>query len=256
MTQQDPLGPQDPHPPQDPHAPRGPLRGSGRTGPAAVLFDMDGTLLATEQYWDEALAELAAEWGGRVSAAALASTAGVDLDGAMAIVRRDVGVDRTPEQAVADADQVIARVTELMAQSVTWQPGARELLAACLAEGVRTALVTTTYRPLVTLVLGHLRADLGAEPFEVTVCGDEVPARKPDPAPYLQAMAALGLEPGDCVVVEDSLTGSRSGLAAGCRVLVVPHGQDVPDLPGLTETHTLVGVTPATLAGLPEPVRV
>ena len=221
----------------------------------AVLFDMDGTLLATEQYWDEALAELAAGWGGRVSAAALASTAGVDLDAAMHIVRRDVGVERTPEQAVADADQVIARVTDLMRQSVTWQPGARALLSACLAEGVRTALVTTTFRPLVTLVLEHLRADLGAEPFEITVCGDEVPALKPDPAPYRQAMAALGLQPEDCVVVEDSLTGSRAGLAAGCRVLVVPHGQDVPDVLGLTESHTRVGVTPTTLAALPLPAR-
>ncbi|SCX54936.1 haloacid dehalogenase superfamily, subfamily IA, variant 3 with third motif having DD or ED [Klenkia marina] len=222
---------------------------------SAVLFDMDGTLLATEQYWDQALVELAGGWGGRVSAAALASTAGMDLDGAMAVVRRDVGVDRTPEQAVADAGQVIARVTELMAQSVTWQPGARELLLACLAAGVRTALVTTTDRPLVTLVLQHLRADLGAEPFEVTVCGDEVPARKPDPAPYRQAMAALDLQPADCVVVEDSLTGSSAGLAAGCRVLVVPQGQDLPAVPGLTQARTLVGTTPDTLAALPVPTR-
>ncbi|SDH04503.1 HAD family hydrolase [Klenkia brasiliensis] len=222
----------------------------------AVLFDMDGTLLATEQYWDEALAELAAGWGGAVSAAALASTAGVDLDGAMAIVRRDVGVTRTPAQAQEDAAWVIARVTALMARSVTWQPGARELLTACLASGVRTALVTTTYRPLVELVLGHLRADLGTEPFEITVCGDEVPALKPDPAPYLQALDALGLGAGVCVVVEDSHTGSQAGLAAGCRVLVVPHGQVLPSTPGLTVGDTLVGVGVEHLEALPHPAVV
>jgi len=222
----------------------------------AVLFDMDGTLLATEQYWDEALAELAAGWGGTVSAAALASTAGVDLDGAMDIVRRDVGVQRTPAQARDDAEWVIGRVTALMARSVTWQPGARELLTECLASGLRTALVTTTYRPLVELVLGHLRADLGTEPFEVTVCGDEVPALKPDPAPYLQALAALGLDAADCVVVEDSHTGSRAGLAAGCRVLVVPHGQQLPSTPGLTVGDSLVGVGPGYLAALPHPAVV
>ena len=222
----------------------------------AVLFDMDGTLLATEQYWDEALAELAAGWGGAVSTAALASTAGVDLDTAMDIVRRDVGTTRTPEQQRADAAWVIERVTGLMAAAVTWRPGARELLTQCLESGVRTALVTTTYRPLVSLVLDHLRADLGTEPFEVTVCGDEVPALKPDPAPYLQALAALDLDPAHCAVVEDSHTGSRAGLAAGCRVLVVPQGQQLPATPGLTVADTLVGVTPATLAELPHPVVV
>ncbi|MCO7221517.1 HAD family phosphatase [Klenkia sp. PcliD-1-E] len=217
---------------------------------------MDGTLLATEQYWDEALAELAAGWGGSVSTAALAATTGVDLGGAMAIVRRDVGVERSPDQQRRDADRVLERVTGLMAESVTWRPGARELLTQCLQSGVRTALVTTTYRPLVSLVLGHLRADLGAEPFEVTVCGDEVPALKPDPAPYLQALAALGLAPAHCAVVEDSHAGSRSGLAAGCRVLLVPQGEQPPAAPGLTVADSLVGVTPATLAGLPHPAVV
>ena len=215
---------------------------------SAVLFDMDGTLLATEQYWDEALVELGASWGTSVGPEALAATAGVDLDGAMAIVRAAVGVSRTPQQSAADHAWVVGRVEELMAGSVSWQPGARELLVACLAEGVRTALVTTTPRALVTHVLGHLRTDLDTEPFEV---GPQVP----EPAPYLQAMAALGLGPADCVVVEDSLTGSRAGLDAGCRVLGVPAGQVLPAEPGLTVGSTLVGVTPAALAALPYPVR-
>ena len=55
--------------------------------------------------------------------------------------------------------------------------------------------MTTTPRRLADLVLARIRADLGADPFDTTVCGDEVPARKPDPAPYLQAMAALGVDP-------------------------------------------------------------
>jgi beta-phosphoglucomutase-like phosphatase (HAD superfamily) len=223
---------------------------------AAVLFDMDGTLLATEQYWDEALVELGATWGTTVGPDALAATAGVDLDGAMAIVRAAVGVDRTPAQVAVDHDWVVARVEALMAGSVTWQPGARELVVGCLDAGVRTALVTTTPRALVTHVLGHLRADLGCEPFELEVCGDEVPARKPDPAPYLQAMSALDLQPAQCVVVEDSVTGSRAGLAAGCRVLGVPSGQVLPGTPGLTVTDSLVGITPARLAGLDHPLPV
>ena len=72
-----------------------------------------------------------------------------------------------------------------------------------------------------------IRADLGEDPFDITVCGDEVPARKPDPAPYLQAMAALGVEPGECVVIEDSQAGITAGLAAGVAVLGVPAVQAV-----------------------------
>jgi beta-phosphoglucomutase-like phosphatase (HAD superfamily) len=73
-----------------------------------------------------------------------------------------------------------------------------------------------------------------------------VPARKPDPAPYLQAMDALGVEPGECVVIEDSQAGITAGLAAGAAVLGVPVVQAVAPEPGLTLREGLVGV------GVPE----
>ncbi len=78
--------------------------------------------------------------------------------------------------------------------------------------------------------------------FDVTVCGDEVPALKPDPAPYRQAMAALGVHPGECVVIEDSGVGIASGLAAGAAVLGVPALQAVPPEPGLVLLGSLAGV--------------
>ncbi len=245
----------DPAAPHHSQARPGTLRRGRSSTLRAVLFDMDGTLVATEQYWDRALVELGAGWGRTVGPEVLASTSGVDLDGAMTIVRTAIGVTRTPAEAADDRACVLARVGELMAGSSSWQPGARELVVECLGAGVRAALVTSTPRTLVTSVLRHLHADLGADPFEVVVCGDEVPARKPDPAPYLQAMAAMGLTPADCVVVEDSFTGSRAGLDAGCRVFAVPSGQVLAPEPGLTVGATLAGVTPALLAALPHPAR-
>jgi beta-phosphoglucomutase-like phosphatase (HAD superfamily) len=100
------------------------------------------------------------------------------------------------------------------------------------------------------VVLDQIAADLGADPFDVSICGDEVPARKPDPAPYLQAMAQLGVEPSDCVVIEDSVVGVTSGLAAGAAVLGVPSLQPLEALPGLVLRGSLAGLGVAELAEL------
>ncbi|MDP5183303.1 HAD family phosphatase [Blastococcus sp. BMG 814] len=209
---------------------------------AAVLFDMDGTLVQTEEYWGEAMFELAASLGGRMSPEARARTVGTSMRHSMQVLQADLGIVRTEEQLQADARWVEDRVAELMGTGIPWRPGARELLSAVRAAGLRTALVTTTPRRLADIVLGSIAADLGGIPFHVTVCGDEVPARKPDPAPYLQAAVALGVEPSACVVVEDSLVGVTSGLAAGMAVLGVPAMQPVPPAPGLTLRDTLVGI--------------
>ena len=215
---------------------------------SAVLFDMDGTLVETEQYWGEAMHELAARLGGSMSESARASTVGSTMRRSMTILHADLGLVRTEQQLLADARWVEDRTAQLLAAGVSWCPGARELVTAVRAAGLRTALVTTTPRRLARIVLASIRADLDSDPFDVTVCGDEVPARKPDPAPYQQAMAALGVEPSECVVVEDSESGVGSGLAAGAAVLGVPTVQELAPAPGLVLRSGLVGVDVAGLA--------
>jgi HAD superfamily hydrolase (TIGR01509 family) len=216
----------------------------------AVLFDMDGTLVETEQLWGEAMFELAARLGGRMSDEARAATVGTSMRVAMEILHADLGVRRTEAELRTDAAWVEGRTAELMADGVEWRPGAPELLSGVRAAGLATALVTTTPRALADIVLGSIRRRLGEDPFDVTICGDEVPARKPDPAPYLQAMRALGVEPGECVVIEDSQAGITAGLASGAAVLGVPAVQAVAPEPGLTLRDGLVGIGPAVLAGM------
>ena len=214
----------------------------------AVLFDMDGTLVQTEEYWGEAMFELADSLGGRMSPEARAATVGTSMRRAMQVLHADLGVVRSEEQLQADAAWVEDRVAGLMGTGIPWRPGARQLLGAVRAAGLATALVTTTPRRLADIVLGSIAHDLDGDPFDLTVCGDEVPARKPDPAPYLQAAAGLGVDAAACVVVEDSLVGVTSGLAAGMAVLGVPAMQPVPPAPGLTLLDTLAGVGVADLA--------
>ena len=204
---------------------------------------MDGTLVQTEEHWGEAMFALAARLGGEMSTAARQRTVGTSMRTAMAILHEDLGVARTERELQADAAWVEDETGRMLAEDVQWQPGARELVAAVRAAGLRTALVTTTPRRLAALVLHHIgEVAPGVPAFDVTVCGDEVPTRKPDPAPYRQAMTALGVRPGECVVIEDSQAGIASGLAAGAAVLGVPGIQPVPPAPGLVLRSSLAGV--------------
>lgn len=212
----------------------------------AVLFDMDGTLVETEQYWGEALAALARRLGGVLSPEARRATVGTSMRRSMQVVDDDLGIRRTEAQWAADSRWVEDITAGLMGQGIEWRPGAADLLTAVRAAGLVTALVTTTPRRIAEIVLRSMREDLRADPFHHTVCGDEVPARKPDPAPYLQAMAALGVDALASVVVEDSQAGVTAGLAAGAAVLGVSSLQALPLAPGLTLLDSLHGV------GLPD----
>jgi HAD superfamily hydrolase (TIGR01509 family) len=217
----------------------------------AVLFDMDGTLVETEELWGEALSALAEQLGGVLSADARRRTVGTSMPVAMGILAADLGITRTEQQAADDARWVEDETAALMgSRDIPWRPGARELLTAVRAAGLDAALVTTTPRRIAGTVLDRIAADLGHPPFDVTVCGDEVPARKPDPAPYRQAMAALGVEPGSSLVVEDSAVGVSAGLAAGAAVLGVPSLQPLEDRPGLVLRTSLAGLTVADLEDL------
>ena len=105
-----------------------------------------------------------------------------------------------------------------------WCDGARDLLDELAAADVPMALVTNTRRGLADKALNSI----GRHYFSVTVCGDEVPVGKPAPDPYLRAAALLGLDPADCLAVEDSVTGTEAAEGAGCPVLVVPNEVEVP----------------------------
>jgi len=181
---------------------------------AAVLFDMDGTLVDTEKVWEIALRELAARYGGVLSGEARLAMIGASADRTMELLFADLGLP--PEDPTEGADWLDVRMLDLLADGVEWRPGAAELLAAVRAEGVPTALVTNTRRLLVEVLLPVLG------PFDVVVSGDEVPRTKPDPAPYRLAAGSLGVDPAASAAIEDSPAGIISARGAGCVVLAVP----------------------------------
>ncbi|MFL6105356.1 MAG: HAD family hydrolase [Marmoricola sp.] len=191
--------------------------------PAAVLFDMDGTLVDTEPYWIETEFNLVAEFGGTWSMEHALNLVGNDLLVSGAYIREHGGVDLDPAEIV---DRLLDGVVSRVRHQVPWQPGARELLTELNLAGVPCGLVTMSWQRFVTPILEALPPSS----FATVVTGDRVELGKPHPEPYLLAAAELGVDPSDCLAIEDSNTGAKSAEAAGCTVLVVPN--HVPVLEG------------------------
>jgi HAD superfamily hydrolase (TIGR01509 family) len=208
--------------------------------PAAVLWDMDGTLLDSEKLWDIPLYELAERLGGALSLPTRQAMVGTNVPTTLDLLYADVGYRPDAEERVEHAQWIDKRMAEVLAESPAWRPGAQEALHSVRASGVPTALVTSTERELTEIALDTI----GRELFDATVCGDEVGGRnKPLPEPYLRAARLLGVNAAQSVAIEDSPAGVASAVAAGCTVLVVPN--DVPVQPGERRVFrdSLVGLT-------------
>jgi len=212
--------------------------------PDAVLWDMDGTLVDTEPYWVESEHEVVAKHGGTWSNELAMNVVGFDLLDAGVYIREHSGIDVEPADIV---EQLLDRVVRRVEEAVPWRPGAVELLTDLRAHGVPCALVTMSYRRFVAPILAGLPEDT----FDAIVTGDAVSQGKPHPEPYLRAAALLDVDPARALAIEDSNTGTRSGVAAGCTVLVVPN--HVPVLEGERRVFvdTLEGLTATTLPWAP-----
>ncbi|MCP2163715.1 HAD family hydrolase [Goodfellowiella coeruleoviolacea] len=215
--------------------------------PAAVLWDMDGTLVDSEKLWDIALHDLAAHLGGTLSSAARKAMIGANMSATLVLLFADLGLPAEPDALARAGDWLRQRTAELFRGQLPWRPGAERALRAVRAAGLPTALVTSTERALTEIALDRI----GREFFDVTVCGDEVDGRnKPHPEPYLRAARLLGVRPDDCVAVEDSPTGTQAAVAAGATVLVVPCEVDVPPGERRVIRESLVGLDVAELGRL------
>jgi HAD superfamily hydrolase (TIGR01509 family) len=191
--------------------------------PAAVLWDMDGTLVDTEPYWLQAESDLVHAAGGVWTPEDGLQLVGSGLERS-ALILQSRGV-------TLDVDQIITtltnRVRAQIADSVPWRPGARELLKELRDAGIPTALVTMSRRQMAL----EVAASLGFVGFDVVIAGDDVVNAKPHPEPYLTAAAQLGVDIADCVALEDSEPGVASAVAAGARVFAVPLHIPIPPSP-------------------------
>lgn len=205
------------------------------TLPAAVLWDMDGTLIDTEPYWMAEEHDLVERAGGTWSHEDAVDLVGNSLLRSAEIILARTPVTGSPEEIVQTLlSGVVARTRE----SMPWRPGARELLSECAGLGIPCALVTMSWAPLADVLLESLPHDA----FQVVVTGDQVVHGKPSPEPYLLAAQRLGVAPADCLALEDSPTGVRSATAAGVPTIAVPHVVPVPPVGGMVSLPSLGGL--------------
>lgn len=211
--------------------------------PAAVLWDMDGTIVDTEPYWMQAETALVTSYGGTWTHADGMLLVGSGLWDSASILQ-DRGVDM---DATAIVEWLTDRVQQQLAENgIPWRPGARELLLELKAAGVPMALVTMSVGRMARQIVDLMEF----APFDTIVSGDLVEHSKPHPEAYLLAATTLGVNPEHCVAIEDSAPGVASAVASGAVTIAVPHQVPLPESGLYTRWPTLVGATALTLTTL------
>lgn len=212
------------------------------TGPQALLWDMDGTIVDTEPYWIVAEQELAA----------LFDATWTHEDG-IAVVGQGLPytATRMQERGVElDLHDIIealtTRVLEQLDQGVPWRPGALELLTQAQEAGYPQALVTMSIRRM-ALKIAEL---IPGQPFEFVVSGSDVTHSKPDPEAYVLAASQLGVEIENCIAFEDSPSGCTSAFTAGAFTIGIPHLVTLDSAPTHVVLSTLSEVSLGTIEEL------
>lgn len=175
----------------------------------AALFDFDGVCADTEPLGIQLDREVYAQFGVDPTPEELLAMVGTTGEETIPWVFARHGMDVTAAEFWARRRDNSLIYREL---SLEPMPGAVEALMGLRMRGILCALVTTTSSDNINFALNRLGMQ---RLFDVLVCGDMVMRHKPEPEPYLAAVATLGVDPGRCIVVEDSPTGIASAKAAG-----------------------------------------
>ena len=199
----------------------------------AVVFDLDGLLLDSEQLWDEVREELARERGGRWHERAQRDMMGMSSPEWSRYMHDVIGLPEQPEEISAE---VVRRMEERYRERLPLLPGARETVVRIAAHWP-LGLASSSNRELIDLALEQ--GDL-ARFFQATVSSEEVERGKPAPDVYVEAARRLGVDPNRAVAVEDSHNGIRSAKAAGMRVIAIPNRHFPPDEEALARADVVL----------------
>jgi HAD superfamily hydrolase (TIGR01509 family) len=210
----------------------------------AVVFDLDGLLLDTEQVWDEVREALTRERGGRWHERAQADMMGMSSTEWSRYMHDELGLSEPPDELNC---LVVERMQERYRDELPLVDGAVE---AVRRVGARwpLGLASSSNRPLIDLALELMGL---VNLFRATVSSEEVQRGKPAPDVYLEAAGRLGVRPETVVAIEDSANGIRSAKAAGMGVIAIPNPHFPPPDDVLAQAElvleSLEGLTPGAV---------
>jgi HAD superfamily hydrolase (TIGR01509 family) len=200
----------------------------------AVVFDLDGVIVDSEQVWDAAREALARERGGRWHEKAQQDMMGMSSVEWSRYMHDVIGLKDPPEEISAE---VVRRLEATYREELPLIDGAPEAVAR-LAERWPLAVASSSNRPIIDLVLEL--GDFGRF-FRATVSSEEVARGKPSPDVYLEAARRLGSDPKKTAAIEDSRNGILSAKAAGMRVIAIPNRRFPPGEEALAEADVVLG---------------
>ena len=202
----------------------------------AVVFDLDGVLLDSEQVWDEVREQLARERGGRWSGSAQRDMMGMSSPEWSRYMHDVVGLTDSPQEINAE---VVRRMLDRYRAHLPLLPGALDAVRRLSAEWP-LGLASSSNRPLIEAFLDAAGV---RDVFAATVSSEEVAAGKPAPDVFLEAARRLDVAPSRCAAIEDSANGLRAAKAAGMRVVALPN----PHYPPTDDELALADAVVSTL---------
>ena len=200
----------------------------------AVVFDMDGVLIQSEEVWDSVREEYVRERRGKYNAKIQRAMMGMSSTEWSQYLHDVAGVPDEPDEINAE---VVQRMLDAYKEHLPLVPGAVDAVRRVAAE-FPLGLASSSNREIIDTVLEQA----GLAPYyAATVSSEEVAHGKPAPAVYLEAARRLDVDAKHCVAIEDSHGGIRSAKAAGMRVLAIPNASYPPDDEALAQADVVLG---------------
>jgi HAD superfamily hydrolase (TIGR01509 family) len=213
---------------------------------AAVIFDMDGVIVDTEQVWEAVREQLVADWGGRSVPDAQQAMMGMSSSEWSHYMHEELGLSPSPAEINTE---VVRRMLDRYRQELPVIDGALGAVRR-LAEVFPLAVASSSNRPLIDAVLATAGI---TDCFATTVSSEEVARGKPSPDVYVETARRLGVPPEQCAAIEDSGAGIRAAHAADMRVLAFPNAHYPPEAEALALADVVLvsldELTPALVAG-------
>jgi beta-phosphoglucomutase-like phosphatase (HAD superfamily) len=186
---------------------------------AAVLLDMDGTLVDSETLWRVAEREFARRHGFSLEPSLQATFVGKEVISVMAFLKERFGLSGE----IATLAEELETIVKGLLPEVKEQPGTTALIKLLITYNVPRAVVSNSTRAIIAKTLEKQPwANLVPQRFSA----DDVSKGKPEPDLYLLAAQMLNVLPQRCLVIEDSLPGAQAATRAGMTCCLLTHGEE------------------------------